>query len=47
MPAMIVDNAIYVEGKRAADSRSLEETYQACRNQQGIAWIGLYRPTAE
>jgi magnesium transporter len=47
MPAMIVDNAIYVEGKRAADSRSLEETYQACRNQQGIAWIGLYKPTAE
>jgi magnesium transporter len=47
MPAMIVDNAIYVEGKRAADSRSLEETYQACRNQHGIAWIGLYRPTAE
>ena len=47
MPAMIVDNAIYIEGKRAADSRSLEETYQACRNQQGIAWIGLYRPTAE
>jgi magnesium transporter len=44
---MIVDNAIYIEGKRAADSRSLEETYQACRNQQGIAWIGLYRPTAE
>lgn len=44
---MIVDNAIYVDGKRAAEPGSLDETYQACRDQEGIAWIGLYKPTAE
>ncbi len=44
---MIVDNAIYVDGKRAAEPGSLRETYDACRSQRGIAWIGLYRPTAE
>jgi magnesium transporter len=44
---VIVDNAIYVDGKRAAEPGSLRETYDACRSQSGIAWIGLYRPTAE
>ena len=44
---MIVDNAIYVDGKRASEPESLRETYDACRSQRGIAWIGLYRPTAE
>jgi Mg2+ and Co2+ transporter CorA len=44
---MIVDNAIYVDGKRAAQPEYLRETYDACRSRRGIAWIGLYRPTAE
>jgi hypothetical protein len=44
---MIVDNAICVDGKRAAQPESLRETYDACRSRSGIAWIGLYRPTAE
>ncbi len=47
MPAMIVDSAIYVDGHRAAEPASLDETYQACRSQEGVAWIGLYKPTAE
>ena len=48
MPAMIVDSAIYVDGRRASEpGGSLDETYQACRSQEGIAWIGLYRPTGE
>ena len=47
MPAMIVDSAIYVDGRRAAEPGSLDETYQACRSQDGVAWIGLYKPTAE
>jgi magnesium transporter len=42
---MIVDNAIYVDGRRAAEPASLEETYEACREQHGLAWIGLYEPT--
>jgi magnesium transporter len=44
---MIVDNAIYVDGRRAAEPRTLRETYEALRKEHGVAWIGLYRPTKE
>jgi Mg2+ and Co2+ transporter CorA len=44
---MIVDSAIYVDGRRAAEPASLEETYEAGRKQHGLAWIGLYEPTEE
>src|SRR4028119_2004502 len=47
IPARIVDSAIYVDGHRAAGPASLDETYEACRTQEGVAWIGLYKPTAE
>ncbi|CAA9554315.1 MAG: Magnesium and cobalt transport protein CorA [uncultured Thermomicrobiales bacterium] len=42
---MIVDSAIYVDGRRAEAPGSLEETYEACREAGGVAWIGLFRPT--
>ncbi|MGH2615726.1 MAG: magnesium/cobalt transporter CorA [Thermomicrobiales bacterium] len=42
---MIVDSAIYIDGKRAEAPGSLEETYEACRAAGGVAWIGLYKPT--
>ena len=45
--AVIVDSAIYVDGHRAMEPGSLQETYEACRTHRGIAWIGLYKPTAE
>ena len=44
---MIVDNAVYVDGRRAAEPHSLRETYEALRQEHGVAWIGLYRPTEE
>jgi magnesium transporter len=44
---VIVDSAIYVDGKRTAEPPSLRETYEACRQRRGLAWIGLYRPTEE
>jgi magnesium transporter len=44
---MIVDNAIYVDGRRAAEPRSLQETFETAREWGGVAWIGLYRPTEE
>jgi magnesium transporter len=44
---MIVDNAIYVDGRRAAEPSSLRKTYEALRKERGVAWIGLYRPTEE
>ncbi|MFF1632669.1 magnesium/cobalt transporter CorA [Leifsonia sp. NPDC058248] len=42
---MLVDNAVYVDGRRTADPTSLEDTYEAVRDRNGFAWIGLYRPT--
>jgi magnesium transporter len=44
---MIVDSAIYVDGRRAVEPASLQEFYEACRQQHGLAWIGLYEPTKE
>jgi magnesium transporter len=44
---VIVDQAIYRDGKRAGEPRNLAEMSAACRDGGGIAWIGLYRPSAE
>jgi magnesium transporter len=44
---VIVDNAIYVDGRRTAEPSTLSETYEAVRERRGVAWIGLYRPTQE
>jgi len=43
---MIVDRAIYRDGKRVAAPESLAELNATCRGGAGIAWIGLYRPDA-
>jgi magnesium transporter len=43
----LVDNAVYVDGQRSADPRSLDETYELLRERHGMAWIGLYRPDVE
>jgi len=40
----LVDNAVYVDGRRTADPSSLDETYELLRERNGMAWIGLYRP---
>ena len=40
----LVDNAVYVDGRRTADPSSLDETYELLRDRNGMAWIGLYRP---
>jgi magnesium transporter len=44
---VIVDRAIYRDGKRTPAPDSLAELNHACRGGEGIAWIGLYRPDAE
>src|SRR5918998_2576272 len=46
---MIADNAIYVDGRRAAHQpSSLQETYEALRQlDDGVAWIDLHEPTQE
>lgn len=44
---MIVGNAVYVDGRRAEEPGSLQETYEALRQRRGVAWIALYKPTEE
>ncbi len=43
----IVNNAVYVDGRKSAEPKSLRETYEHVRNRDGLAWIGLYKPTEE
>ena len=43
----IVDNAVYVGGHRIRNPDSLEDTFELMREEHGMAWIGLYRPTRE
>ena len=43
---MIVDRAIYVDGRRMETPESLSDTYKACRRKGGLAWIGLHEPDA-
>lgn len=44
----IIDNAVYVDGKRIATPDSLEQTYEVMDSCHGMAWIGMFRPdTAE
>ncbi|MDQ3640533.1 MAG: magnesium and cobalt transport protein CorA [Actinomycetota bacterium] len=42
---MIVDSAIYVDGKRTQAPGALQETYGACRQRGGVAWIGISQPS--
>ena len=43
----VVDNAIYVDGRRTDNPTDLDETFGLLRERGGMGWIGLYRPTAE
>lgn len=42
----LVDNGIYVDGTRVESPTNLHRTYQAFAQSGGLAWIGLYLPTA-
>ncbi|KRB38923.1 magnesium/cobalt transporter CorA [Microbacterium sp. Root180] len=43
----IIDNAVYVAGRRIENPSSLEDTFEYMRAQNGMAWIGMFRPTPE
>src|SRR4051794_33401675 len=45
--AVIVDNAVYVDGQRVAELGSLQATYEVRSQRDGTAWIDLYKPTEE
>ena len=40
----LIDNGVYVDGKRRYTPESLDETFNLTRSSGGMAWIGLYRP---
>lgn len=42
----VIDNAIYVDGRRVATPANLDATAEALAGSGGFAWIGLYRPEA-
>jgi magnesium transporter len=42
---MLVDNAIYVDGRRVAEPASIGESRDACEAHHGMAWLGFYEPT--
>ncbi|MFD6054373.1 magnesium and cobalt transport protein CorA [Agromyces sp. NPDC060279] len=43
----VIDNAVYVDGRRVATPVSLDDTFEALQAAPGgFAWIGLYRPDA-
>lgn len=42
----IVDNAIYVQGRRFLEPKDLEATFELMKENHGMAWLGLYRPDA-
>lgn len=44
---MIVDSALYRDGVRQNGPVGLAGISEASRNGEGVAWIGLYQPTAE
>lgn len=43
----LIDNAVYVDGLRTGAPGSLTDTYETMRENAGMAWIGLYRPSPE
>ena len=44
--APIVDNGVYVSGRRVDSPQTLDETFERMRELGGFAWIGLYRPSS-
>lgn len=44
---VLVNNVIYVDGKRVATPATLAETSELTHSLKGMAWIGLYRPSKE
>jgi magnesium transporter len=44
---MIVDCAVYREGRRSDGDPSVREAVSACREDAAFTWIGLYEPTED
>ncbi|GAA5225810.1 magnesium and cobalt transport protein CorA [Paeniglutamicibacter antarcticus] len=43
----IIDNAIYVQGKRVIHPPDLNSTFESMSESGGMGWLGLYRPNEQ
>ncbi|PJI84837.1 magnesium and cobalt transport protein CorA [Luteimicrobium subarcticum] len=43
----LVDNALYVQGRRIEDPASLDVTFDRMRADGAMAWLGFYQPTVQ
>src|SRR5919106_5523696 len=44
---MIVDGAVYQDGRRTAKPANFAELHAACETEGGVVWLGLYEPSQE
>jgi magnesium transporter len=44
---VLVDLAVYEEGRRRPGALALEEAYEACRREGTFTWLGLFEPTED
>lgn len=44
---MIVDRAVYRDGRRTAEPDDFAELRAACQTEGAVAWLGLYEPSGE
>jgi magnesium transporter len=44
---VIVDSAVYRDGRRVAEPDDLAELHAACQSGDSVAWLGLYEPSSE
>jgi magnesium transporter len=44
---VIIDSAVYVDGRRVAEPGSFAELHDACEPEGAVAWLGLYEPSPE
>jgi magnesium transporter len=44
---MIVDRAVYRDGRRAAEPVDFAELHAACQSDDAVAWLGLFEPSRE
>jgi magnesium transporter len=44
---MIVDRAVYNDGRRTAEPDNFADLHAACQNDGAVAWVGLYEPSNE
>jgi magnesium transporter len=42
---VIVDRAVYLDGRRAAEPDDLAGLHNACQSEGAVAWLGLFQPT--